>query len=264
MKVTSYPEIPYLQKDLIDDGSYGPYPNKIAFEVDGFVENVDNVRIDVTNIGGTTPGQYVFPPAGGIQMQVQSSDANDDGNPVGTGARTVHIHYLDDSYNVQFETVTLNGITAVTTVATNILRVNDFHVTTVGSNGQPVGNITLTNVGATIVYSRIDAGYNRARNGIFTIPAGKTGFISHWAAYSGSSGGNHYTRVTLRATTHENTLWPGVFIACDTIGCEDGGDNVNIDIPIHLPATTDVKASAIADAAVANVFVNIHFSGWYE
>lgn len=263
MKISSTPSIPYLQKELINDAD-GVYPNKRAFEVDGFVENVDNVRIDVTNIGGTTPGQYVFPPAGGIQMQVQSSSANDDGNPVGTGARTVHIHYLDDSYNSQVESITMNGTGAVTTVATNILRVNDFHVTTVGSLGQSAGNITLTNVGATVVYARIDAGYNRSRNGIFTVPAGKQGYITHWAAYSGSATGNHYTRITLRATSHENLLWPGVFIATDTIGTEDGGDNVNIDIPIHIPATTDVKCSAISDAATANAFVNVHFSGWYE
>lgn len=263
MAINTYPSVPLLQKDLIDDG-VGYYPNKIAFEIDGFAQNVVNARVDVTNIGGATPSVYVFPPAGGIQMQVQSTSANDDGNPVGTGARTVHIHYLDASYNPQTETVILNGVGAVTTVATNILRINDFHVTTVGTVGQADGEITLTNVGATVTYARINTGYNRARNGVFTVPAGKQGYITHWSAYSGSSGGNHYTRITLRTTAHENILYPGVFIATDTIGSQDGGNSVDIDIPIHLPATTDVKVSCISDAVAANAFVNAHFSGWYE
>lgn len=263
MAIKAYPEVPLLQKDLIDDG-VGYYPNKIAFEVDGSATNVVNNRVDVTNIGGATPSVYVFPPAGGIQMQVQSTSANDDGNPVGTGARTVHIHYLDNNYNPQTETVTMNGVGAVTTVATNILRINDFHVTTVGTVGQAAGEITLTNVGATVTYARINAGYNRSRNGIFTIPNGKQGYITHWSAFSGSSGGRHYTRITLRATTHENILYPGVFIATDTAGTQDGGVSIELDIPIHLPSRTDVKMSCIADAAAANVFVDAHISGWYE
>lgn len=263
MKISSNPSIPYLQKDLINDGA-GVYPNKQAFEIDGFVDNVDNVRVDVTNIGGATPGMYVFPPAGGIQMQIQSSNANDDGNPVGTGARTVHIHYLDSSYNPQTESITMNGVAAVTTVATNILRINDVHVTTVGSAGAAVGNVTLTNVGATVVYARIDAGYNRSRNAVFTVPAGKQGYITHWSGYSGSTTGNHYTRITLRCSAHENILYPDVFIAADTLGAQDGGDNINLDIPVHVPATTDIKISAIADSGAANCTINAHFSGWYE
>jgi hypothetical protein len=264
MKSSAYPEVPYLQKDLIDFSTYGPYPNRTAFEVNGFVENVDNVRVDVTNIGGTTPQKYVFPPAGGIQMQVKSSSANDDGSPAGTGAQTVHIHYLDANHAIKSETVTLNGVAAVTTVATDILRVNAFHVTAVGSAGECAGNVTLTNVGATIVYARIDAGFNSARNAVFTIPAGKHGFISHWSAYSGSTGGTHYSRMTLRTTAHEDITYPGVFLVRDTIAAENGGSSVEEDIPFHCPEKTDIKISCVSDATAANAFVNAHFSGWYE
>lgn len=260
--INSYPNVPILQKDLIDDGT-GYYPNKIAFDVEGEGTLFNNTRLDVTNIGAAGAGAvYVFPAAGGIQMAVRSSSASD--ASAGTGIRTVLIHYLDANYAMRSETVTLNGTTLVNTVATNILRVNDFHATSAGSGAQAVGDVTLENTGGTVVYSRIAATHNRARNAVFTIPAGKAGYITHWNGSSGAATGTHYTILTLRATTHENTYYAGLFMVQDSIGTLNGGMNIDYDIPLHLPEKTDIKVSAISDAANANATVTSHFSGWYE
>src|SRR3990167_8209696 len=50
----------------------------------GYNPDVGNTREDICEWGGV----YVVPPAGGIQMVVQSTSADDDGNPVGIGVRT--------------------------------------------------------------------------------------------------------------------------------------------------------------------------------
>jgi hypothetical protein len=264
MAIITYPEVPLLQKGLIDDGA-GYYPNKIAFDVQGFGTGVNNSRVDACNIGAAGDcANYVFPAAGGIQMRVVSTSANDDGSPAGTGVRTVIIHYLDANYAVKQETITLNGTTAVNTSATDILRVNDLHSSTVGSIGWADGSITLENTAGTVVYARIDATYNRSRNAVFTIPAGKQGYIDHWNYFSGTTSGTHYTRFALRATCHENVEYSGVFILQDGAGTLNGGNNTYYDIPLHLPEKTDVKVSVISDAAAANAQVNSHFSGWYE
>jgi len=263
MSIRAYPEVPLLQKDLIDDGQ-GYYPTKIGFDVVGFGNTVGNTRVDVCNIGAAEAAAvYVFPPAGGIQMRIISTSANDDGNPVGTGVRTLRIHYLDANYAVQSEDLTTNGTTAVTTIATNILRVQEVHTLTAGSLGAAGGDITLENTAGTVVYARMATGYNRSRNGVFTIPAGKTGYLTHWNAFSGTSIGTHYTRFTLRATTHDNTLL-SVFVAQDAKGNLNGGDETYYDIPIRLPAQTDIKVSVVSDAAGANALCNTHISGWYE
>lgn len=262
--IAAFPEIPVLQRDLIDNGT-GYYPNKIQFDVLGYGISVDNTRLDVVNIGASEAAAiYVFPPAGGIQMSIVSTSVNDDGNPGGTGIRTVRIHYLDANYAIQTEDITLNGTTRVNTVSTNILRINEIHAQTIGSNGSAVGSISLDNTAGTVTYARIGIGFNRSRNGIFTVPAGKTGYLSHWDASSGTASGNHYTRFTLRMTTHDNVLIPGVFIAHDSIGTVNGMSSIYYDIPIVLPAMTDIKVSVISDSGTANAIVDSHFSGWYE
>lgn len=259
--ITVSPEVPLLQKDLIDDGR-GYYPTKFSFDVSGHATTVNNTRVDVTNIGAASAAAtYVFP-ASPIQMAVVSTSAND--AAAGTGIRTVEIHYLDTNYAKQTEIVTLNGVTPVNTVATNILRVNDFYATTVGSGGLAAGNITLTSVGGAVIYARIETGFNRQMNAVFTIPAGKTGYLTHWNVSEGTSAGAHYTRFFLTLTAQDGVYNSGVFTCHDQSGVQNASENIYYDIPIYLPAKTDIKVSCISDAANANAEVTSHFSGWYE
>jgi hypothetical protein len=79
------------------------------FRVIGTNPDIDNVREDIWEMGGT----YVFPPAGGIQMRVVSSSASDTVGQV--GAIKVHIHYLDAAGAEKSEKITMTGITPVNT-----------------------------------------------------------------------------------------------------------------------------------------------------
>jgi hypothetical protein len=76
------------------------------------------------------------------QRSIASASAND--TAAGTGARTVKITYFDQTGAGPFtETVTLNGITYVNTVATNICFIEQIDVITAGSTGSNVGILTL-------------------------------------------------------------------------------------------------------------------------
>lgn len=249
-------QLPILQQDLI--GSVrGYYPDRQRGFVFGRAPVVNNVRVDMWE-GPTTT--YVFPTAA-QQMRVVSTSANDAG--AGTGIQKVHIHYLDTTYAVQNEQVTLNGVTPVNTVATNILRINGFHSIQNGSGGGAAGNISLTNTAGTVTYGYISAGANTARQAIYTVPAGVTGYISHWQASSGSTGA-HFCQVSLRATTHDGALWPTTFLLQDEQGSQNGGASFTFPIPIPIPATADVKISAISDASNANVVALGAIMGWFE
>lgn len=76
------------------------------------------------------------------QRSLVSSSVND--AAAGTGARTVRITYYDQNMAGPFtETVTLNGTSAVNTVASNICYIEKLEVLTVGSTGANVGAISL-------------------------------------------------------------------------------------------------------------------------
>lgn len=260
--VSPYPEVPLLQQDLIGNAR-NYYTTKSRGFTFGRCPDVDNVLVDLWEGGLSAYGPsntYVFP-AAAQQMTVVSTSAND--TLAGTGMQKLMIHYLDNSYAAKTEIVSLNGIAPVNTVATNILRINGVHATQVGTGGISAGNIAITNTAQTITYALISAGRNTARQAIYTVPAGVTGYIDHWQASSGSSG-NHFCQITLRATTHDNVLYPGVFLIQDEVGTENNGQPIEFPIPIPIPATADVKLSAISDSAAANVIALGAIMGWFE
>lgn len=120
-------------------------------------------------------------------LQVFSSDATD--ASAGTGARTVLITGLDGNYNVITETVTLNGTTPVTTTQ-SFLRCHTMRTATAGSAEVNAGTITVrqsTTTANVMLFMRI--GLNQTNDGVYTIPAGYTGYLVNMhASVRGSSG----------------------------------------------------------------------------
>lgn len=86
-------------------------------------------------------------PTSGAQRSIKSASAND--AAAGTGARTVKITYYTLNATTGAiagpftEVLTLNGTTAVPTVATNIALIERIEVVTAGSGGVAAGNISL-------------------------------------------------------------------------------------------------------------------------
>ncbi len=254
--INIYPSIPLLQQDLIGNVN-GYYPNKQRGFMFGRAPVVNNVKVDLWE-GPTTT--YVFPTVG-QQMRVVSTSASD--TVAGTGIQKLYIHYLDTSYVPHIELVTLNGTTPVNTVATNILRINGIHATQVGANGYAVGSVSLTNLAGTVTYGIITVGNNTARQAVYTVPAGVTGYVNQWQASSGSTG-SHFCQIELVATTHDGVLFPGVFLLQDSLGAQNGGVVTPVSTPLPIPAMADVKLSAIADASNANCIAIGAVLGWFE
>ena len=256
--ITTYPNVPLLQQDLIGS-AVSPYgTSKVPGFIIGRAPDVDNVWVDIWE-GPTTT--YVFPTSA-MQMRVVSSSIND--TSAGTGARTVEIHYLDNDYTEQTTTVTLNGTSSVTTTPTNILRINRLHVLTAGSSGYNEGNISLTNLAGTVTYSYISATNTSAQQAIYTVPAGKYGYINHWQASAGAVTGTHYTQIAIKAAMTESGTNPGVFYMVDSVGVLNGAAIMNLPIPVRIPPTCDVKMSAISDSGSANVIALGSIFGWFE
>lgn len=181
------------------------------------------------------------------------------------GAHSVEIQYLDGSYAEKREIVILNGTTVVTTVNTNLFRINAFRVMSAGANKIPTGNLTIRHLTDTPVYSYITAGFNRARNAQYTVPAGKAVYITDFNGGFATTGNanKEYARITTRANIDPSTRFrtDNMFYPFTDAVCQNTTINTTLQMPTKLPAKTDIKLSAIA---TATGIVVTTLRGWTE
>lgn len=140
---------------------------------------------DVWEGGGDYAG---FPLTTLETVSVLSSSALD--TAAGTGARTVRIYGLDGAYALQTEDVILNGVTPVATVNT-YRRVYRVEVLTAGTGTFNAGTITIRHTTTVAnVFSIIPIGIGRSEAAVYTVPAGKTGYITVYRAGCSDSTAN--------------------------------------------------------------------------
>lgn len=120
----------------------------------------------------------VYTPQGAnAQRSINSTSASD--ASAGTGAQKVIINYLDTSFVLHSETVTLNGVTGVNTVGTNIAYIESIVLSQVGSGGGNAGTIQIwTGTGATgSVWGSIAIGDNQTFWAHHYVPSGVSCYI---------------------------------------------------------------------------------------
>lgn len=167
-----------------------------------FGENRDidiaTVPEDVWASGGVYTG---FPTGTAETLQVLSGSADD--AAAGTGARTVKISGLLDANFVEIDpiTVTLNGTTPVLISATTMKRCSKIEVITAGSGGVNAGVITVRHTTTTTnIFATAPIGANSSSACVYTVPYGKTLYISRvFAQLSRASGAAGSAGIDIRA-----------------------------------------------------------------
>lgn len=224
-----------------------------AFQKNGWQPSVSTSLIDVWGVAAV----YV-PPASAMQMSIKSDNAAD--AAAGTGIRTIELHYLDNTYAEKIEILTLNGTTWVDTAATNILRVQSLHALTVGSAAYAVGNINIVDKATrTISYAVIVPGFNRSFTSFWTVPAGKTLYVTSFQC-SASSSASKNARFILKATVNDGvktSTWMGQ----GQILVQDGAGTIAFTVPLKIPATCDMKVSVIGSGSLSAA---CYIDGWLE
>ncbi len=234
-------------------------PGKVAIHILGNNDDTSTSFEDLWESGGL----YVFPAAGGIQMEVVSTGAgaaND--TAAGSGVQQVMIHYLDAGYVERFEFVEMNGATPVNTVATDILRIQNMHSSRVGGGGVAAAEITLEDTTSAVEYTRIRTGLNTSLTGVWTVPAGKTLYITQWETSAIATNANRTAEFFLRATSSFHGVFlPGIFNVKDISHLTSGSIETTFDLPLKIPAKADVKVTVKSSAAMETAG---HIEGWYE
>lgn len=144
-------------------------------------------------------------------------------------------------------------------------RVNSFRLRSTGASGVAAGNISLRTFGGGATYDYILAGDTRGRSAIFTVPSGKVLYLTS-ILYGSSDVANKGVRFTLRAT-YDNLLDQPLaggtfFMAYHEAMLYNVALYTPLELPIKLPARTDLKVSALTSGAGA--VGNCVLRGWLE
>jgi hypothetical protein len=121
-------------------------------------------------------------------------------NGLGTGIGAVRLDYVDADGVEQYETISLNGLTAVTSTATDVAAIASVTATSVGTGGSAAGTITVKDVGSASTYATIPVGACEAKNAIQKIPAGRVGYITAIHASAGA------TATTVKVKSNANPV----------------------------------------------------------
>jgi len=182
------------------------------------------------------------------------------------GAQAVKIDYLDTTYATKTEIVILNGAAEVNLTG-QPFRINSFRVIATGSsNTSSSTGLTLkAQTPTATIYSFITGLFTRARNSVYTVPIGKTLYVTQFSAAYGTTGSpnREYARIYTRANREQATgfLTGSLFYPYTEIMAQNNTAVIHIDCPTKLIAKTDIKISAVATAAGA---VSTVLRGWLE
>ena len=176
-------------------------------------------------------------------VTVTSSSGSD--SAAGTGARTVEVQGLNSAYTVVTETLTVGGASGTV----EFLRVFRARVVTAGSSGVNAGTISVTSDDTSTVLAIIGidgAGANAAGRGqtfmaLYTIPAGKTGYLTQWTVGSGKQ---NTDAVAMFMTRDPDAAGNGAWNARDIITVSATTYSKNYTIPFKIDAGCDIEIRA--------------------
>jgi hypothetical protein len=191
-------------------------------------------------------GLYQYP-ASAIQMSVSSNDA--------ACTSTIMINGLDENYLPINEMITLTGQTAVNTTK-SYLRIQNAYVLA-NPTGQNIyiGTGTVTAGVPDTVYERIFDGHNRTESGRYTVPAGRTFYVTHGTISHGSDSLNAF--ITGRLWYR---LYGLPFQTAATVNLNNKFIDFWFDFPLALPEKTDLETRAICSKSQINA-VSTSFEG---
>ena len=248
----------------------------VEVDSDGGLMTSDGVAISAGHVTGRTAvNKFGFNPtlttatdpetiwdAGGLWVgptvsrvhQLASTSTDDDGDPAGTGARTVTIFGLDANWAAQTETYTLNGTTDVPTTAYR--RIFRMFVATAGSTGSNVGTITATADTDATVTAQINATNGQTGMAVYTVATGKTLYITQMNARIVGVG-NAFAEMRLVANFGLDTATPSLRTQHFWSASADAA-SVMFDPPKAIAGPTDVEIRA------QTVGGNVAISAWFD
>jgi hypothetical protein len=180
-------------------------------------------------------------------MEVASDDAND--TSAGTGLRTLLLSGVDGTGAAISETITLNGVTNVTS-SLSYLRVNSMIGLTAGGTGWNEGMVTATATTAGTIQDEMDTTESISQGSHYTVPLGKTFYLTQVELNSAKISGGSAPEIEFKGYARPGgagAAWLQLFDKKLDTGVSDELDVVISHHPGVLIARTDVRMRADTD-----------------
>lgn len=216
----------------------------------------DGVQITATDIwsradSATTQQIWLAPTAARVHAIVSSS-TNDDGAPVGTGARTIRVYGLQTWSSAESsEDITLNGTTPVNTAQSYVI-IHRMKVLTCGASGPNVGNITATAATDATVTAVIATGDGQTEMAIYGVPSTQDFYMTRWScAIAKSSGTAAHVTFELRVNENPDVQTTAFLRKNDLAVQSTGANNVekHFDNPGKFAGPCIIKVQGMGSAA---------------
>lgn len=203
----------------------------------GYQEDVPNG--DIATVWDST-GLYDYLDTA-TTVTVTSTDIDD--NPTGSGARQVEIQGLDQDYNLVLEAVDL-GATSTTT----FIRIFRVRVCVSGSSNPNEGVITVAGGGKTLAQigklANNTDGHGQTNMCVYTVPAGKTAYLTQWTVSSGKSNADTVAKLMVRDTLHPDD---GAWNVKDITEIQANSYIKEYRVPMQFTEKSDIEVRAFSN-----------------
>lgn len=236
----------FLNRDFFLEIKKGNVPGHRPYDKFGKNFSIDTGTVDDIWSGG---GVYGFYPDSAQPMEIVSG-LEQDTLTFGGGAWTCTVEGLDNNFDIQSETVNLNG-TNVVSLTNTYTRVYRTYVTNAGSIGSNVGQITCRIQSNGTVASIISSATNQTLMAIYTIPRNEIGLLN---SFYGTTGKGKDAEIILRTRRFGE-----VFQYKRTVDVFENSYIEKFMISLAFPPKTDIKLSAQTDNNGTPVKGGFHF-----
>jgi len=204
---------------------------------------------DIWDVGGAYPW-----PTTAESLRIKAGgNVNDDA--AGTGARSVVVTGLNDSWNEVTETLVTAGAGASANTTALFTRVYRVYVESAGTyTSANTGNIVIENVSSLQVLATIQAGMGQTQMTQYTVPLGKTAYLSRVNITVDSTKSIDLTMWQRRDADDVTTPFTGKRLVMKITGATGAHSRQFFSMP-SFPAKTDLWWSGIITAATGAVEV---------